>query len=153
MTKSVKSTRATTPMYGDQTYVLTYLGEDNRSYVVEKGLFNEVSVSDLQELRAFMGEERGRYLSKVLNMSDSPHFYYFTTEEYKSVEHKRPTIVKATIKDLAGNVLSYIKGTSSEKYGKVNSIQRQGNELIIEFENTVKHHVFSEAEFDEFISF
>ena len=140
-------------MYGDQTYVLTYLGEDNRSYVIEKGLFGKVSVSDLQELRAFLGEERGRYLSKVLNMSNSPHFYYFTTEEYNKVLHKRPTIVKATIKDLDGNVLSYIKGTSSEKYGKVTAIRRQGNELIIVFENTVKHHVFSEADFDEFISF
>ena len=153
MTKSVKSTRGTTPMYGDQTYVLIYRGKDDRSYVIEKGMFGEVSVSDLQELRAFMGEERGHYLSKALNMSDNPRLYYLTTEEYNRVEYKRPTIVKATIKDLAGNVLSYIKGTSSEKYGKVQAIQRQGNELIIVFENTVKYHVFSEADFDEFISF
>lgn len=153
MTKSVKSTSGTTPMYGDQTYVLIYRGEDDKSYVIEKGLFDRVSVNELWELRAFMGEERGHYLSEALNMPDQPRFYYFTTEEYDSVKHKRPTIVKATIKDLAGNVLSYIRGTSSEKYGKVQTIQRQGNELIIVFENTVKHHVFSEADFDEFISF
>ena len=153
MTKSVKSTRGTTPMYGDQTYVLIYRSEGNRSYVIEKDLFDRVPVSELWELGALMGEERGQHLSKVLNMPDQPRFYYLTTEEYNSVTHKRPTIVKATIRDLAGNVLSYIRGTSSEKYGKVKSIQRQGNELIIVFENTAKHHVFSEAEFDEFISF
>lgn len=140
-------------MYGDQTYVLIYVGEDNRSYTIEKGLFSRVPVSELWELSALMSEERVRYLSEVLNMSDHPQFYYLTTEEYNVVEYKQPTIVKVTIKDLDGNVLSYIRGTSSEKYGKVQSIQRQGNELIIVFENTVKHYTFSEADFDEFISF
>ena len=153
MTKSVKSTLGTTPMYGDQTYVLIYVSEDYRSYVIEKGLFSRVSVSELWELRAFMGEERVRHLSETLNMPDYPQFYYLTTEEYNDVKYKRPTIVKATLRDLSGNVVSYIRGTSSEKYGKVKAIQRQGNELIIVFENIVKHHIFSEADFDEFISF
>lgn len=139
-------------MYGDPTYALIYMN-DERNYIIETELWSDPSVKNTLELGFFLGLNRGKYLKDILNIGESEAtFYYIETEKLDAIP-TTTTIMRVVLKDIEGTIHTYKVGDRTEKYGQVESITKNKNEITILTNRMVKVYLTSESEVDAFETF
>ena len=139
-------------MYGDPTYALIYMN-DERNYIIETEIWSNPSVKNALELGFFLGQDRGKYLKDILNIGESEgKFYYIETDNLDAIP-TTSTIMRVVLKDVEGTTHTYKVGERTEKYGQVESITKNKNEITIRTSRMVKVHITSEAEVGAFETF